>query len=303
MQKLKNSRENIMTNGYIKIITAMTLWGTIGLFVLWSNFDSMTISFFRCLIAIPVLFCLMKDLSLKEVKQYTFKDYFWMMVGGACLVLNWVFLFKSFQLASITLGNVSYYTQPIFLVLLGILFLQENVPARKWFFIFLTFVGIIFTVNIHFQDLHFNNHILLGTLYALLAGVLYAMATIIVKKQQHINSQYLTFIQLITGLIILLPFLNLHLLSIHFTQWKYIVIIGIIHTAIPYLLYYNAVRTISVTAIAVLSYLDPIVAIITDIIYFNRHLTTLQWAGIGLTLMGSYVVLTLKNTSNKESII
>jgi len=291
-----------MTNGYAKITIAMILWGTIGLFVVWSGLDSMTISFFRCLLGIAILLVFMKDLSLKDFKKYTVKDYSLMAAGGICLVLNWVFLFKSFQLASITLANISYYTQPVFLMLLGVFFLQEKVSLVKWSFILLAFVGMILTVNLNLQELNLNNNILLGTLYALLAGLLYAIATVIVKKQKHINSQHITLVQLFTGLIILIPFININLLPIHFTQWKYILIIGIAHTAIPYLLYYNAIRTVSMTAIAILSYIDPIIAIITDIIYFNRQLNATQWIGICLTLWGSYIVLTLKNNSKNKAL-
>ena len=130
-------------NNYAKLSASMALWGTIGLFVLWSGLDGMTIAFYRCLLGALVLIALTRGPLLSGLKQYSRKDIFLMILGGVFVVLNWVLLFKAFQLASITLGNVAYYVQPIFLVMLGIVFFSEKVALGKWLFIGLTFVGII----------------------------------------------------------------------------------------------------------------------------------------------------------------
>ncbi len=274
-----------------QLIFAMVIWGTLGLFVLKSGYSSIDIAFYRCLIGACLLmpYCWYKGFLTKEA--LSLKIALPIVFGGLFVVLNWVLLFESFRLSSITLGNVSYYLQPVFLVILGRLLFKEEISLVKAIFIGLTLCGVLLTMDLSMGLLQFNAPLYLGVSCALLAGLFYSIATVIAKKSTQIMPATMTLLQLIVGTLVLSPFV-----SVHPSQWiepsaLYVLILGVVHTVVAFILYYESVKKLPTTTIAVISYVDPIVAIVTDMIFYHRELNTVQIAGIAITLISSYFVI------------
>lgn len=275
-----------------EIMLSMIIWGTLGAFVLWSKLSMIFVAFSRCIIGgfLLALYGLYKG----DFNRHIFprKECLLAIVSGFFLVANWYFLFESFRLASITIGNVSYYLQPLFLVTLAIYFFKEPVSKEKWIYILLSFVGVILITGVFHFHSSVNNKTLQGAGCAILAGLLYAFVSVITKKIKIMPVAMVTLVQLLSGALFFIPFL-------HFSTGYFIsniallcvVIMGTVHTAIAYILYYNGIKKVSFSVISVLSYLDPIVAVITDIIFFHRHLSILQIAGVMITLFSSYCVV------------
>lgn len=273
-----------------QLMLSMALWGTLGIFVLWSGLSAIDIAFYRCLFGALVIGCWM--IKSKQTIHFN-KNTGIVALAGIFLVLNWVFLFKSFQVSTITIGNISYYLQPIMLIILGIFLYNEKVSLQKWMLILCALGGVLLTIDLH--NLH-SPHILLGVFFALIAALLYSFLTLLMK---HVNLNYfkIIFIQLVIGVAILLPLI--HFQRISFLALICLVIIGIVHTLLAYFLYYNAIKKTNFTQIAILSYLDPIVAIITDILFFNRQLNMLQIAGVLLTFGALYSLVTVERSRAK----
>lgn len=292
-----------------QLILAMVIWGTLGLFVLKSGLSSLNIAFFRCFIGAMMLapFCLYRGYFTK--KTFALKQLIPVLCGGVFVVLNWILLFESFHYASITLGNVSYYLQPVFLLFLSRLFLKEDISALKYFFIFLTLIGVIMTINLSLNMLVGSRTELIGVGCALLAGFFYSLATLVVKKTQGIPAPMITFLQLLIGAVLLLPLSKVGQIHYTGTVWGYIMILGLLHTVIAFVFYYNAVNSLSTDKIAVASYIDPIAAIATDVAFFDRVLFPIQYIGICITLASSYFVIDsrplnklVKRWANRSSI-
>ena len=55
-------------------------------------------------------------------------------------------------IAPITTGTVITFTIPIFVLILGIFFLNERIIWQRWIVTIIAFVGIIITLNVHSQD-------------------------------------------------------------------------------------------------------------------------------------------------------
>jgi len=275
----------------LQLILAMIIWGTLGLFVLKSGLGSIDIAFFRCFIGALILavYCGCQGLFSKQyLKRETSIP---IVCGGIFIVLNWILLFESFKYASITLGNVSYYMQPVFLLFLARFFFNETISIVKGFFILVTITGVLLTIDLSSQTIAINYSELYGVLCALLAGFFYSLATIIAKKIKNVSAPMMTFMQLLVGMIILLPLASLNTLHFSWNILFYIVILGVIHTVLAFILYYQAVTQLPTDKIAVISYVDPIAAIYTDVLFFNRILNATQIIGIILTFLGSYFVI------------
>lgn len=277
----------------VALMLAMAIWGSIGAVVLWSGLAALQAAFYRCLIGALclIVYCVWRGDFGKGCLSA--RDFGLAAIGGLCIVANWVLLFLSFQYASITLGNVSYYLQPVFLIVLGLLLFREVVSRSQWVYVILTLVGVLLTVDFVSTDWHLHAKQSLGVLFAIMAGFLYAIATVIAKKCAAVSPSLLTCVQLVVGALCLFPIaLHDHLsLAASSSVWGYVLILGIVHTALAYVLYYSAVKRVAVVSIAVLSYIDPVVAILTDIAFFHRHLHAMQWVGIVITMLASYWVV------------
>ena len=264
------------------LILSMTLWGTLGVFVLWSGLSAIDVAFYRCFIGVVLMGCWL--VKSKERSKLD-KSSAIVALAGVFLVMNWVFLFKSFQVSSITIGNISYYLQPIMLIILGIFIYQEKVTVQKWILILLALSGVLLTIDIRNLG---SPHILQGVFFALIAALLYSFLTILMKHNK-LSYWKVIFIQLAIGVIILFPFVHFQALSI----WAIIclAIIAVVHTLLAYFLYYGAIKKTTFTQIAVVSYLDPIVAIASDVLFFNRELNGYQILGVMLTFTTLFLLV------------
>ena len=77
--------------------------------------------------------------------------------------------------------------------------------------------------------------------------------------------------------------------SIGGRTWILILIIGIVHTGIAYLLYFSSINNIRSQSVAILSYLDPIIAILTSFIFLQESMNLIQALGGFLILWTAYI--------------
>lgn len=279
-------------NNLLYLFISMFIWGTIGAFILWTHLDPLSISFFRCLIGGGGLFiyCFLNG-ALKSTK-ISYSSFLMIGLSGILLIANWVLLFQSFIFSSITLGNISYYLQPIFLVIINFFVFGEKIELKKILFIGIAFIGVLLTLDLSTEDFSISSSKIYGISCAIVAGILYSIATVMAKYIKNIPLSLIILIQLSVGVVILLPFINFNLRSFSASLVFYLTILGFFHTAIAYILYYKAVKNLNITVLAVLSYVDPIIAILSDILFFNNSLKILQILGIFLTLLASYPIIT-----------
>ena len=183
---------------------------------------------------------------------------------------------------------MSYYLQPIFLIGIGVSFFKEHVSLKKMLYILLACIGVLLTSEISIKT---SSNMILGICFALLAGLLYSFVPLLMRKV--VGNFYVNiFIQLAVGAIALLPFISK--IDINASTILCLTIIGTIHTALAYLMFYQGINKVNITTIAVISYLDPIIAIFTDVIFFNRHLSIIQILGICLTFISVFIIIRLK---------
>ena len=268
----------------------MFLAGTIGVFVIEAGVSTFNVVFFRCLVAAPLLgfYALLTkqvDLSVLRTKEMLF-----VALGGVALVLNWYFLFKAFELTSITLGIISYNTAPFFLILLGALFLGERVTRRSLTWISLGFAGLVL-ITLGGEGISLGDRgLLLGVGSGLLAALLYAALTFLGKKVTRTPPVFVSFIQTVIGTALLLPFTHLGAAFGGGTNWGFVVALGVIHTALLYVLFYQGMRGVSVVPLAVLKFIEPVVAMATDVVFYDVTLTAVQISGVLVILLAAYKV-------------
>ncbi|RED52025.1 DMT family transporter [Aestuariispira insulae] len=273
--------------GMIEMIIAMALSGTIGLFVLESGQSAFNAVFFRCLFGALGLaaFCWWR--GLLRPASFNRRNVILALVGGVALVSNWILLFSSFSLASISISTAAYHTQPFFLVLLSALFLREKIGGSKLGWLAIAFGGLVLILELDSASFTGDMAMIQGLGLALGAAVLYAIATLVIKRQQGMAPHLIALIQVILGCFMLAPLVDFQAAPQDGRAWGFLVGLGLIHTCIMYILLYSAFQKLKTAAIAILAFVYPAVAILVDYLVYDQDLSLYQMAGIALILIAA----------------
>lgn len=281
---MKTSNDNV---GLIQMAVAMMISGTVGVFVLESGQSAWNVVFFRCVFgALGLLaYCLARGLLRPGI--FTLKTLAWTMVAGVAIVLNWVLLFSAYRLASISLSTAVYNFQPFFLIALGAIFLGERPSMGKLGWSVLAFGGLLLVLQIEPTELAEAGGYLHGLALALGAGALYAVTSIIVKRLKPIAPHVLALVQVTLGALLLLPMVDFTALPTGPTQWGLVVMIGLLHTSLTYILLYSAIQKLPTTSTAALAFIYPAMAILLDYVVYGQQLALSQIAGVSLIFLAA----------------
>ena len=285
------SMMNERTRGTLEMAAAMFLSGTLGFFVVESGQDAANVVFYRCLFGAMFLaiFCAARGFFINT--GLTRRTLALTAIGGVAIVANWVLLFSSYSMASISIATAVYHTQPFFLLLIGAIILREAIPSNKIVWVAIAFIGVIFVSDTDLSSFTLTSDSMIGLMLALSAAVLYAVATMITKQLKGIRPHLIAFIQVSLGIVLLMPLASFEgVAGITSTQWTYLVILGGVHTCMMYILMYSAFQKLPTPVIAVMSFIYPVVAIAVDYIFYDQSLSIAQFVGIGLIMFGSFAV-------------
>ncbi|MRS16936.1 EamA family transporter [Enterobacteriaceae bacterium RIT691] len=261
---------------------AMLISGSIGAFVLLSGLPVIDVVFWRCVIGAMTLFIFIR-LSKQPFSRLTRFTLLLAIAGGVALVINWLLLFAAYERISIGMSTVVYNTQPFMLVLMGML-LGEKVALVKWGWLLLAFVGVVILLS---AELHgTQSNVIAGVTLALGAAFFYALTAMIARRLHPMPAQHIAFIQVITGVVMLLPLAHFTHLSGDF-PWGIVLTLGIVHTGFMYQLLYSAIQKLPTPVIGSLSFIYPLVAIVVDGVVFGHTLSATQMAGGVLILLAA----------------
>lgn len=269
--------------GIGQMTLAMLISGSIGAFVLISGLPVIDVVFWRCVIGAAALGVFIL-LSKRPFSRFTRPMLLLAIDGGVALVINWLLLFAAYDKISIGMSTVVYNTQPFMLVLMG-MFLGERVKAVTWGWLLLSFLGVVVLLSSELKSGQ-NGELFTGIAMALGAAFFYALTAIIARKLRPLPPQHIAFVQVLTGVVMLLPLAHFASLSGHF-PWGILLTLGIVHTGVMYQLLYSAIQKLPTPIIGSLSFIYPLVAILVDSLAFGHTLSALQLAGGMIILLAA----------------
>jgi drug/metabolite transporter (DMT)-like permease len=86
---------------------------------------------------------------------------------------------------------------------------------------------------------------------------------------------------------LLAPLADFNAVPTSTAPWLWLLGMGLLHTALMYILLYAAIQNLPTTRVAVLSFIYPAVALAVDHAFYGQHLGAWQWLGIGLIALGN----------------
>ena len=277
-----------MKTATIKIIVSMTIFGTIGIFVRLIPVDGAFLAMLRGIIGALFLVCvglaIRKPPSMAAVR----KNFFLLLLSGASLGFNWILLFESYSHTTIANATLCYYMAPVFVVALSPFVIGERVGAAKWLCVLISMLGMVL---VSLSSLSVGG--MAGIFLALGAAALYALATLITKRLSSILPRDVTVFQLFFAALCVAPYALVNLqktdISLGLNVIVMIIFVGVVHTGLAYLLFFSAVERLSGASVAVLSYIDPIVALFVSIIILKEEFSFLTIIGAILIIISAVV--------------
>lgn len=274
----------------LKIIMAMLIFGSIGIFVKYIPLSSSEIALLRGVIGSVFLLCtslfIKQKISIQAIKE----NLLLLILSGAAIGFNWIFLFEAYRYTTISNATLSYYFAPIFVMILAPFILKEKLTLVKVGCIVMAMIGLSLVVNIGSGSTSASYSHTIGIFYGLLAAAFYASVILMNKFIKNLSGFETTLVQLLTGAIVLFPYVLIkdHLDFSGLTAYSilFILIIGIVHTGFAYFFYFAAIKELKGQTIAILSYIDPISAVIMAAIFLGEGMTFIQIIG-GILILGS----------------
>ena len=274
-----------MLNGTTKNIIAMSIFGSIGLFVRTIELSSAQIALVRGFLGTVVLFlamiCLRRKLDYRALKN----NAYCLLFAGIVIGLNWIFLFQAYNNTTIAIATLTYYLAPTFVVLLSPLVLKESLSKFKIVCVIISLVGMSLVADI-FSGKQIGDNNFIGIIYGIMAALLYSGVILSNKFLKNISAMDSSIAQLSLATCILFPYVIYQgeSWSMSSISLGALLILGIVHTGIAYLLYFSSMQELSAQKIAIFSYLDPIVAIILSTVFLAEPMSLAQKIGAVLIL-------------------
>ena len=278
----------------IMFLSAMFIFGTIGIFRRYIPLPSGTIAMCRGIIGVVFLLAVMMVLGKKISKEAIKANLAVLCVSGALIGFNWIFLFESFNYTTVATGTLCYYMAPVFVILMSPIVLKEKLTLRKLICAMVALAGMVF-VSGFFEVGISDKGELIGVLFGLAAGLLYGIIMLLNKKLKDIEGYDKTLVQLGMAALVIIPYVILvegeALAQVELTPLIVVMmlIVGIVHTGFAYVIYFGAMGGLRAQTIALYSYLDPIIAVILSAVLLNENLSIAGWIG-AVMILGATMV-------------
>lgn len=271
-------------------LSAMLIFGTIAIFVRNIELTSKEIAVLRGVIG--SIFLLGVMLFSKEKTSFSAikKNLPILVLSGLGVGANWIFLFEAYKYTTVSIATLSYYCAPIFVTIMAPIILKEKISLIKFLCVCTAMIGMLCIVGTNKESIGEGYNHFLGIIYGLAAAVGYASVILMNKFIKGLKGVETTVTQLVFASILLLPYVmvtsGFDFSKMTGISWWYMIFLGVVHTGFAYALYFSSLKELKGQTIAVLSYIDPITAVLISALFLGEQLTMFQIIG-GVLILGS----------------
>ena len=273
-----------------EIVFSMAAFGTIAVFVRNIGLPSGEVALYRAVIAALALFlwqlCTRQTVRWQDVK----KELPLLFVSGAAMSVNWILLFAAYKYTTVAMATLSYYFAPVIVTVASTVLFREGLTAKQISCFVMSTLGLVMVIGVSGGG---GSHDLLGILLGLGAAVFYAAVVLINKGIRRVSGLNRTFMQFLAAILVMTPYISMtggsHLAGLDMTGAVNLMVVGVFHTGICYCMYFSSLRYLKGQEASILSYIDPVVAVILSVAVLHEPVSPLQAAG-GFMILGFTVL-------------
>ncbi len=276
----------------LMFITSMLIFGTIGIFRRYIPLPSAFLAFSRGIMGGLFLLAFMKLKKKDAGQKLPVSAFIGLVVTGALMGINWILLFEAYNYTTVSVATLCYYMQPTIVILLSPIIFREALTRKKALCATIAIIGMVLVSGVTAEG-GTRGGDLRGILLGLGAAAFYASVVIMNNKIQGIEAYQKTTIQLLSAGIVMIPYLALTggFSSEGFTVTSVLLllVVGIVHTGIAYVMYFGSMDGLRVQSIALLSYIDPVSALFFSALLLKERLSIPSMIG-AVMIIGSAIV-------------
>ncbi len=270
----------------LMLIVSMTVFGTIGLFVRQISVSSGELALYRAILASLLLLGFLvitkQKIPFKDIR----KEIPLLLISGIAMGFNWILLFQAYKYTTVSVATLSYYFAPVIVTVACPILFKEKMTIKQWICFAMSTLGIVLITGL--GDLKSGSNHLIGIAFGLGAACLYATVVLINKFIKKVEGIHRTFLQFLAAILVLVPYVaftsGVTLNGLNSIGWVSLLVVGIVHTGITYCLYFSSLKELPGQKAAILSYIDPLVAVLVSVTILAEKLTLLQALGGALIL-------------------
>lgn len=273
------------------VIFAMTMFGTIGLFVHYTTWPSAVIALARSGVGVLVLLLVQLCRRRKTDWGLIKRNIGLLVASGIFLGFNWIFLFEAYRRTTVAIGTLCYYLAPIILIAASPFVFGERLTLKRVLCVAVALVGMVFVSGVFGgmpQSVRTS-----GIVFGLASAVLYAGTIYFNKIIVGMDPLDKTVCQLVVSTVVLLPYCALtHQfdgITVTALDVTLVGILCVVHTAMCYALYFKAIENLQAQTFAMLSYIDPVVALFCSAVLLGEPLSVAAAIGAVFILGAAFV--------------
>ena len=269
----------------LMLIASMTIFGTISIFVRNISVSSGELALYRAVLAAALLavFLLLtgQRISLAAIK----KELPLLLLSGMAMGINWILLFEAYKYTTVSVATLSYYFAPVLVTAVSPLLFKEKLTGKQVLCFVMSTIGLVLITGIGDMG---KGKDLVGILFGLGAAAFYATVVLLNKFIKNVGGIHRTFLQSLSAIVILLPYVLLSggitLGALSGIGWVNLLIVGLLHTGVTYCMYFSSLKELPGQKAAILSYIDPLVAVLISVTILGETMTLWQALGGALIL-------------------
>ncbi len=267
------------------LIASMVIFGTVGIVRRWIPLPSAAIAAARGIVGALILLLLCAVRRRRLSGEGIRRNLVLLLVSGAAMGANWIALFEAYRFTTVAAATLCYYMAPIIVILLSPLVLREKLTARQGACAAAALLGMVLVSGVVGGGTAGS---IRGALLGLLAAALYAAVVLMNKRMRPMPGVDRAIVQLLTAGVVVLPYAlftgagggaPLRLRAV-----VPLAVICVVHTGLAYALYFGCVDRLRAHTLALLSYIDPVVAVLLSALLLHEPLTV-------LTVLGAMLIL------------
>lgn len=278
MKKVMNPR--------LMLIASMTIFGTLGIFVRNIPVSSGELALYRAVLAallIAVFLLVTKQqIPFANIK----KEVPLLLASGIAMGINWILLFEAYKYTTVSVATLSYYFAPVIVTAVCPVLFKEKLTGKQIVCFVMSTLGLVLITGI--GDVGRGSDFT-GILFGLGAAVFYATVILLNKFIKNVEGIHRTFLQFLSAIVILFPYVimtsGVTLGNLNGTGWINLLIVGLIHTGVTYCMYFSSLKELPGQKAAILSYIDPLVAVLISFTILGEPMTLWQVTG-GILILG-----------------
>ncbi len=267
-------------------IISLVIFGTNGLLVANISLESAEIVLMRTFLGFIFLLAVVlikRCFSFADLRA----DIVPATVGGAALGLNWVLLFGAYRYAGVSIATLTYYCGPMIVLALSPLIFKEKFTKSKLLAIAAVAVGMVCITG----NVSRGSDVQTGLILGAGAALLYSLIIIVTKNVKHMSGLNCAFYELFISFLVMVLYLVIDGTPLPVIpksgDISFVLIIGFVNTGLAYYLYFSSLQKLPAQTSALVSYIDPLTALIVSALFLGEKLGAVQLVGAVLILGGA----------------